>query len=59
MQSCIRGREIIDLRGLSGPLLPQNPFGKVGGEVFQWVFGKDGAAKTPQIDEFRPGSFIA
>ncbi len=34
------GPEIVDLRGRSGPLLPQSPPEKVGGEaphLFQWV----------------------
>ena len=40
------GPEIVDFWGLNGPLLPQNPLEKVGGEAphfFQWVLLHEGA----------------
>jgi hypothetical protein len=44
------GLQIVDLGGTSGPLLPQNPLGKVGGEaprLFQWVFRRCLALAVP------------
>ncbi len=37
----LAGPEIVDLGGLNGPLVPENPLEKVGGEapyLFQWAW---------------------
>ncbi len=52
--------EIIDLGCRNGPFLAKNTFEKVGGfapHLFEWVFGKERAVSTTQIDDSRPQGF--
>ncbi len=55
------GPEIVDLGGLSGPLLPQNPLEKVGGFApppFPMGFAVGGRLET-KVGDFQPGGSIA